>query len=159
MEYLGAFCILAFGFPIFSALWVATGCIIRRKWFWLWVASALPVFMLLFISFVTICSHLDSQPAAIFQSSFGFAPTPDVKIINTFRSGPMKWTDAFIEFEADEAIIQRILGQGYKPLRENEINPYGLSENRTGGRRRAVQRLRFMVEKSTTQELRTQAIC
>jgi len=68
-------------------------------------------------------SAYSSRPAVIFHESFGFWPTPDVKIVNSFRRDWAKFDDSYLEFHADQATIDRILANGFEPITYKDVPP------------------------------------
>ena len=63
----------------------------------------------------------ESRPSVIFHESFGFWPTPDVKITNSYRRDSLKFDDSSLEFFADQATIDRILANRFHPIEWKDI--------------------------------------
>lgn len=114
------------GFPFFFLAWMAAASWFRPKHYWLWGIVSIPVYYVAFCVVISIwweaISFYETRPDVIFQSSFGFAPTPDVEILNSSRNTATgKWDKVYLEFHADQSTIDRILQDGFARISAKDI--------------------------------------
>jgi hypothetical protein len=129
MEFWGIGCLMVAGYPFFLLLWLAMISLIRSKYNWLWGLASIPVSLLVYIVvFLMVFSihweaitYYRSRPGVIFADSFGFAPTPDVQINNSFRNAPTKWDEVYLEFNADRSTIDRIVQKRFAPIPPKDV--------------------------------------
>ncbi len=96
MEFWGIGCLMVAGYPFFFLLWLGMLSLIRSKRRWLVTIVSIPISLVVYvIVFCTVFSiyweamtYYKSRPDVIFADSFGFAPTPDIQIVNSFRNAP-----------------------------------------------------------------------
>ncbi len=123
MEFLGFCCMLAFGLPLFCVFWAAVISIFRLKHFWLWMCASVPAFFVVVFALLSFGWWYSSLPSVIFHDSFGFWPTPDVKIVNSFHRDSVKFDDSYLELYAKQPTIDRILANGFEPIVAKDIPP------------------------------------
>ncbi len=116
---LGIIMVLAF------MAWTIVLFAFRPKYFFiLWLGvPALGLGILIVLAEAVSVYH--SWPTVAFRESLGFAPPPDVTIINSLRHFPIDWDDTYLEFYASDVTIRRILQYGFAPIRADEISEYG----------------------------------
>lgn len=121
MEFWGLLCFVAVAFPVFCLVWVLiVGCI-RPRHGCLWSGVSAPAFFVVLVSLMALESCYESLPTVVFRRSFGFAPTPDIKILHSCRILNNKWDEAYLEFYADESTINRVLQNGYAAISADDI--------------------------------------
>jgi hypothetical protein len=125
MEFLGMCCVVALGLPLFCLVWAAVVRRIRPKHYWLWIVASIPGFFVVLFCWIEAVSFHATRPTVVFRESFGFDPTPDVRILHSFREPANKWDTAYLEFYADESTIDRILQNGLAPISTRGIIRYG----------------------------------
>ena len=103
---LGIFCIVLYA--VFLAVWIGALFVFRVRHKVLWSLPSLPVFVLLLYT----CSLLLSRPSTPFKDSFGFAPPPDVTILQSFEEGFGDYGITYLHFKANPATVQRIVSKG-----------------------------------------------
>jgi hypothetical protein len=121
MEFLGMFCFMAAALPLFCITWTAIVACIRPRYGCLWMAASVPAFFVVLFCWMEVASYHATLPTVIFRTSFGFDPTPDVKILNSFRDLANKWDEVYMEFYADEPTIDRILQNGFARISFEDI--------------------------------------
>jgi hypothetical protein len=121
LEFLGMFCFLAVTLPLFCLAWTAVVARIRPRYGCLWSVASIPAFFVVLSCWMAAASYYATRPAVIFRTSFGFSPTPDVKILNSFRDLANKWDEVYLEFYADEPTIRRIVQKGFAPISAKDI--------------------------------------
>jgi hypothetical protein len=119
-------CLVALGLPLFCLAWAAVVRWIRPKHYWLWIAVSVPAFFAVLFCWIEAVSFYATLPSVVFRDSFGFDPTPDVRILHSSRDLANKWDGAYLEFYADESTIDRILQNGLAPI---PISPRGIIEH------------------------------
>jgi hypothetical protein len=123
MEGLGICCLMVAGFPVFFLVWMAAVArFIRPKRYWPWGILSVPALFVVFSCWWAAVSFYETRPSVIFQSAFGFAPTPDVEILNSSRNMVTgKWDMVYLEFNADQPTIDRILQNGFARISAKDI--------------------------------------
>ena len=126
MDNLGIGCLMIAGFPFFFLAWMAAVARSRPKHYWLWGIASIPVYYVAFCTVFSIwweaVSFYETRPGVIFQSSFGFALTPDITILNSSRvTVTGKWDEVYLEFHADQPTIDRILQNGLVRISAKDI--------------------------------------
>ena len=126
MEGFGVCCVGLMCFP-FCYVWIVAVVKIRPKRFWLWVGASVPVYFVTVLCSAAVIAFFTTLPAVLFQESFGFAPTPDIKILNSHQGMPTDWLETYLEFHADQVSVDRILRNGFAPISEEDIIEQGMA--------------------------------
>ena len=126
MDNFGIGCLMVAGFPFFFLAWIAFISRSRPKHYWFWGIVSIPVYYVAFFVAFSILweavSFYESRPGIIFQSSFGFDPTPDITILHSSRVKVTgEWDKVYLEFTADESTINRILQNGFARISAKDI--------------------------------------
>jgi hypothetical protein len=129
MEFWGIGCLMVAGYPLFLIVWLAMFSLIRVKRHWLWGLVSIPAslvayvvaFFIVFAIYWEGITYYRSRPEVIFESSFGFAPTSDVQIVNSIRNSPTKWDEVYLAFNADRSTIDRILNNQYTRIPAKDV--------------------------------------
>jgi hypothetical protein len=124
MEGMGFCLLLAFTFPFFCIVWLVVLALIKPKPFWLWMAAAVPVYVVVFSGFFVAADYYRSLPNVIFRSSFGFSPTADIQIINSTRHWQGDFDDTYLEFCANESTINKIISDRFIVVSAGDIIEY-----------------------------------
>jgi hypothetical protein len=124
VDNLGICCLLPFGALLFGVFFLAWSAVVRRvgpRHLWLWIGMSVPTFFAVLVLCVAAVLIYQALPAVIFRSSFGFSPTPDVKILHSCRAQPAHIESTYLEFYADESTIERVLKNGFAPISAQDI--------------------------------------
>jgi hypothetical protein len=107
-------CFLPAAFLCFLLVWIYVGqrFEIWEIWpYWLYLLGSVPAFVLfLFILGIT-AKCLKSLPNKVYKDSFGFGPTPDVRIVNSSWDGSCDSDCRYLKFYADQSTIDMITSQ------------------------------------------------
>jgi hypothetical protein len=115
MEGLGFCCIVSVAFPVFLIVWAGLGERFKVPRRGLYMAASVPAFIVfLSLAFSALClirfvSDSCTPSSYVFERSFGFAPTPDVRITNSSWRTEDRTRSQYLEFYADQATIDRIV--------------------------------------------------
>ena len=90
----------------------------------LWIGASFPAYILVLVLCLGAISFYRALPGVVFKDAVGFAPTPDVQILHSFRRMPAHLEDTFLVFYADQSTIDRILQNGFKPISAEDIVEY-----------------------------------
>jgi len=111
---------LAMGWLAFLS-WTATLLVIRpKRFFRIWLGVPTVAFVVL-VCAAFAASVYRSLPGVVFQDSVGFAPPPDVTVLNSLRHMPTDWDDSYLELDASDKTIRRILEGGFSPIPPEEF--------------------------------------
>jgi hypothetical protein len=127
MDCCGTFCFFVFACVLFCLFYLVWTAVVRRigpnhRRLWMW--ASLPVYVLGVTCCITALSLYESLPGVVFKDAIGFAPTPDVQILHSFREMPAHLEDTYLVFYADQSTIDRILQNGFKPMSAKDIVEY-----------------------------------